>query len=126
MKFLNTNSVMERNVLIYDNSCAYANYIKQKLGREFDFEKHRAFRNSENIDFKKYGAVIFILNSEIELLDLMWILNKTKNLLFYSKFKKINERLDQIESIKLLDFSKSKIEIVDDIQMNLTLATVFL
>ncbi len=116
---------MKNEVLIYDNSTAYANFFKQKLGSEFDFEKFKSLNDSEHIDFKKYMAVIFILNSEIELLDLMWIFSKTNNLLFYSKYKKINARLSEIENITLLDFNKSKSEIVENIQTNLSMASIF-
>lgn len=117
---------MKNEVLIYDNSNAYAEFFKQKLGNEFEFIKFKSLNDSENIDLKQYVAIIFILHSELELLDLMWIFSKNSNLLFNSKFKKINNRLSEIPTIKFLDFNKSKRDIVDDVQMYLSMAASFL
>lgn len=117
---------MKNEVLIYDNSNAYAEFFRQKLGNEFEFKKFKSLNDSESIDLKEYMAVIFILNSEIELLDLMWIFSKNSNLLFNSKFKKINKRLDEIQTISLLDFNKSKKEIVDDVLLHLKMSTSYI
>jgi len=113
---------LKNEVLIYDNSNAYTEFFKQKLGSDYEFKKFKSLIDSEKINFKEYVAIIFILHSEIELLDLMWIYSKNNNLLFNSKFKKINNRLAEIPTIKFLDFDKSKRAIVDDIQTYLTMA----
>ena len=110
-----------KKILIYDKSHAYKSFLKKNLKDHLYIEDFDDFDDFNEINFNEYEAVFFVLSEEIELVDLMLAYSKFNNLFLSSKFKKINNKLQDIENVFILDFNKNKKEILDDFRFYLNL-----
>ena len=112
---------MMKNILIYDRTHAYKSFLRKNFIDILNIEDFNKFEDFNEINFDVYEAVFFILSEEIELVDLMWTYTKVNNLFLSSKFRKINNRLQDMENVTILDFNKNKKDILGDIRFYLNL-----
>jgi hypothetical protein len=112
---------MMKNILIYDRTHAYKSFLRKNFTDVLNIEDFNKFEDVNEINFNEYEAVFFVLSEEIELVDLMLAYSKFNNLFLSSKFKKINNKLQDIENVFILDFNKNKKDILADIRFYLNL-----
>ena len=112
---------MEKNILLYDKSHAYKSFFRKNFIDILNIVDYNKFDDFNDINFDDYDAVIFILNEEKELIDLMWAYTKVKNLFLSTKFNKINKRMRDLEHVTMLDLNKNKNEILKDIRFFMNL-----
>lgn len=112
---------MMKNILIYDRTHAYKSFLRKNFIDVLNIEDFNKFEDFNEINFDDYEAVFFILSEEIELVDLMWTYTKVNNLFLSSKFRKINNRLQDMGNVTILDFNKNKKDILGDIRFYLNL-----
>lgn len=110
-----------KNILIYDRTHAYKSFLRKNFTDVLNIEDFNKFEDVNEINFNEYEAVFFVLSEEIELVDLMLAYSKFNNLFLSSKFKKINNKLQDIENVFILDFNKNKKDILADIRFYLNL-----
>ena len=112
---------MKKNILLFDKTHAYKSFFRKNFIDILNFVDYNKFDDFNDINFDDYDAVIFILNEEKELIDLMWAYTKVKKLYLSTKFNKINKRMRDMENIILLDLNKNKNEILKDIRFFMNL-----
>ena len=112
---------MMKNILIYDRTHAYKSFLRKNFIDVLNIEDFNKFEDFNEINFDDYEAVFFILSEEIELVDLMWTYTKVNNLFLSSKFRKINNRLQDMGNVTIMDFNKNKKDILGDIRFYLNL-----
>lgn len=106
---------MKKNILMYDSSHGYLAFMKKQFKTEYEIFNYEKLEVSE-IDLDSYNAVIFIINNEIELIDLMYIYTKVEYLFIFTNFKKINKRMEEFNNITILNLHKSKKQIAEQIR----------
>lgn len=108
-----------KKILIYDSSNAYLAYMKRQLKTNYEITNYEKLEKKE-LKLDSYDAVIFIINNEIELVDLMYIIYASVGNLFVStNFIELNKRLNDFENITILNLNKTKKGLVEQIHFGL-------
>jgi len=114
---------MKKQILIYDKSHAYKALLKDKFISELEVKDFNKFEDIRAINFEDYFAVFFVLYEESELIDLLYVYTKTKNLFLSSKLKIFNKLAFELDHTTMLDLNKNKTEIMKDFQLFMNLKT---
>lgn len=110
-----------KKILIYDSSNAYYAYMKRQFKTNYEITNYEKLEKKE-LKLDSYAAVIFIINNEIELIDLMYILYASVGNLFVStNFTELNKRLNDFENITVLNLNKTKKGLVEQIHFGLSI-----
>lgn len=104
-----------KKILMFDSTHAYLTFVKRKFKNEYKISSYEKTNESE-MDIASYDSVIFIINNETELVDLMYIYPKADSLLIWSEFKKINEQLSKLDKIFVLNLNQSKNRIAEQLR----------
>lgn len=108
-----------KKILIYDSSNAYLAYLKRQFKTNYEISNYEKMEKKE-LNLESYIAVILIINNEIELLDLMYIIYASVGNLFVStNFTELNKKLNDFENITVLNLNKSKKLLVEQIHCGL-------
>ena len=113
-----------KKILMFDSTHAYLTFVKRKFKNEYTISSYEKTDESE-MDIASYDSVIFIINNETELVDLMYIYPKADSLLIWSEFKKINEQLSKLDKIFVLNLNQSKNRIAEQLRFWLDLPKPF-
>ena len=110
-----------KKILIYDSSNAYLAYMKRQFKTNYEITNYEKLEKKE-LKLDSYEAVIFIINNEIELVDLMYIIYASVGNLFVStNFIELNKRLNDFENITILNLNKTKKGLVEQIHFGLNI-----
>lgn len=110
-----------KKILIYDSSNAYLAYMKRQFKTNYEITNYEKLEKKE-LKLDSYEAVIFIINNEIELVDLMYIIYASVGNLFVStNFTELNKRLNDFENITILNLNKTKKGLVEQIHFGLNI-----
>lgn len=112
---------MKNKVLIYDSTNGFKRFFKMSFNNKFDCENFLEYKLRENVNYDHFNAVFFIVNSPMDLLDLLVIYKKGGLIFLGSPIVKISEDLKVLEDVIFLDLQLKRSEIVNFIKYNLRL-----
>lgn len=116
---------MKKKVLIYDSSSIYLNFLEKKIGKHLTEVNFRKLDNIDAVDFEGFDALLFVLNDEKELVDLMWLHTLIPNIIITSRLKKLTNRLSNFDTISLLDLDNPNYKIINNICLQLNIKNNF-
>lgn len=111
----NRLNMKKKKVLVYDSQHCFSRFLKYEFKKDFAFEVYKNFKKFDNI-IEHYAIMLFVLNSEEELYDLMRIYKKGVPLIVCTFNKDIKSKLKMMEDILLLDLSKVKTEMRSELK----------
>lgn len=110
---------MEKDrVLVYDNKKIFLKMFKRKFENEFDFSESCLFKENE-AETKDFDRFIYIIYEKTELLQFLEMNKKESNVLVCLFDKQLYDSLsflEEMNSLILLDSSKTRTEIVKELK----------
>ncbi len=105
---------MKKRALIYGNQKCFSKYLKCKFNREFTFDVCKDFK-CLNGEFDTYSVIVFVIYTEDNLLDFFKIYGSGVPLVVCAFNNRIVEVLSDLDGIFLLDTSKIRSEILNQL-----------
>ncbi|WP_271336868.1 hypothetical protein [Flavobacterium azizsancarii] len=95
--------------LVYDSQHCFSRFLKYEFKKDLAFDAYKNFKKFDNV-IDHYTIMLFVINSDKELYDLLRIYKRGVPLIVCTFDKEIKTKLEIIEDILLLDLSKVKSE----------------
>jgi hypothetical protein len=105
---------MKKRALIYGNQKCFSKYLKYKFQQVLSFDVCKKFR-SLNVELNVYSVIVFVIYTEEDLLDFLKVYGKGIPLVVCTFNKRILEILNEMEDVFLLDTSKIRSEILNQL-----------
>lgn len=102
-------------ILVYDRQNYFFRFLKYKFYKNFKFKKVKNDKNFDD-DLGKYQIVVFVMYLESELFDFSKIYSTGVQILVCTYNKNILRRMGNRSNIILLDTSKTKLEMVKELE----------
>lgn len=99
----------KKKVLVYDSQHCFSRFLKYEFKKDFAFDVYKNFKKFDNI-IEHYAIMLFVVNSDKELYDLIRIHQRGIPLIVSTFNKEIKLKLETIDSILLFDPSNVKSE----------------
>lgn len=112
----------KKKVLVYDSQHCFSRFLKYELKKDFAFDVYKNFKKFDNV-ISHYSIMLFVINSEKELYDLMRIFQRGIPLIVCAFNKDIKSRLEMVDDLLLFDATKLKSEIRDELKLYITNAS---
>lgn len=109
---------MKNKIMIYDSSNGFKRFVKMNFDNEFDCENLKV---DQCVNYNEFSAVFFIVNSPMDLLDLLMIYKNGSLVFLGSPIVKISQDLKVLEDVVFLDLQQTRSEMVNFINYNLWL-----
>ena len=100
---------------VYDSQNYFSRFLKYQFMNTFEFDSFRNFKSFENT-IKNYSAIVFVIYTEEEIVNLMRIYKKGIPLIVCTFNEKLLLKMRQIDDILLLDTSKIKSEVIAELR----------
>lgn len=101
------------NIFIYDTSKGFGRFILKNYGDHFNFELCVNSEQLSDFDLFKFNISIFIINSEIDLLNLIAVRNNVQHVLIGSSNPKNYDILKLINGVEILKLHETKNNILE-------------
>ncbi|MFW0739986.1 hypothetical protein [Flavobacterium sp. T12S277] len=105
----------KRKGLIYDSQKYFSRFLKHEFQEDYSFDAYCNFKYFDKV-LDKYSVIVFVIYSEKELLDFLKVYRKEIPLIICSFNNGILSELGKIEEVLLLDTSKLKPEIINELK----------
>ncbi|MFG4002172.1 hypothetical protein [Flavobacterium aquidurense] len=105
----------KKKVLVYDSQHCFSRFLKYEFKKEFAFDVYKNFKKFDNV-IDDYTIMMFVINSEKELYDLMLIYKREVPLIVCTFNQEIKVKLEMIEDILLFDLTKIKTEMRSELK----------
>jgi hypothetical protein len=116
----------KKNILICDNKKVFVKMFKRKFSKEFEFTD--ALLKEEQTTAENFDRLIFVVYDKLELIEFLKLYKKGTDILvcvFNKQLYKSLSFLEEFNDLFLLDGSKTRNEIIMDLQANLKNALNF-
>jgi hypothetical protein len=107
--------------VVYDTQNYFSRFIKYEFRDVFEFDTFRKFSSFENV-INNYSTIIFVIYSELEIVNILSIYRKGIPLIVCTFNEKLLLKMQHIDGILLLDTSKIKAEVTAELRSYLYLA----
>ncbi|PTS95167.1 hypothetical protein DBR27_17230 [Flavobacterium sp. HMWF030] len=118
MSFKEIRKMKKDKVLVCDNKKIFLKMFKRKFENEFDFTDGH-FLNENKTDSNDFDRFIYVIHDKTELLQFLKLNKKENNVLvclFDKQLYNSMSFLEEINSLILLDSSKTRTEIVKELK----------
>lgn len=109
---------MKKRALIYGNQKCFSKFLKCKFQDVLEFDVRRNFKFL-NEELQVYSVVVFVIYEEEDLIDFFKVYGRDIPLVVCAFNKRIIEILIGLESIVLLDTTKLRSEILNQLNFYL-------
>lgn len=113
--------MQKEKILIYDFKRGFSRFIKLRLSAKYEFEIFNNKSLLKDLKIDEHLAVIMIIADYTDLVDLLYIHSRTKNIIVFCEIEAIKYKIYDLEDIILLDLNKIKKELLIDIKTNFDL-----
>jgi hypothetical protein len=103
-----------KRALIYGNQKCFSKFLKSKFQEIFLFDVYKNLGYLNN-DLNVYSVIVFVIYTEEDLLDFLKVYGKGIPLVVCAFNKRIVEVLKDLKDVFLLDTSKIRSEILDQL-----------
>jgi len=112
----------KEKALVYDSQHCFSRFLKYEFKKDFAFDVYKNFKKFDNV-IEHYVIMLFVINSEKELYDLLRIYKRGIPLIVCAFDKEVKAKLEMIEDILLLDLSKVKSEMRSELKFFLNVTS---
>lgn len=115
---LNHTMMKSTKILVYDSQHYFANFLKYKFGKNFDFAILKKNKKNEefNLVEKDFCFVFFVFYSDMDLYDFMQLYIKDIPIVVASDNIEVLKKMSRLNNVFVLDISLKKNEIADNIK----------
>ena len=106
--------MMKKRALIYGNQKCFSKYLKCRFQQDMEFDVCKDFKCLKE-QLKVYSVIVFVIYTEEDLLDFFKIYGKGIPLVVCAFNKRILEILIGLKNIVLLDTTKIRSEILNQL-----------
>jgi hypothetical protein len=115
--------ILKNKILIYDASRGYHRFIKMNF-KGLEVKSFLEYSNCEDVDFKSFDAVIFIINHPIELVDFICFQEKISPIFLGTNLMEINGKIRKFDKAIFLDLEQSRQEMINFLKFQFKLLGV--
>lgn len=113
--------IMEKKKgLVYDSQKCFSRFLKYEFRDEFTFDVYKNFKKFDD-GLEEYSIILFVVYSELELVDLLRIYKRGVPLIVSTLNVDIKSKLEMIEDILIFDPTKIKSEMRTELKFYLNL-----
>lgn len=120
-------SMVKRTVLICDAKKVFVKMFKRKFSQEFEFIDNFILSEGKT-EYENFDGLIVVIYNKLEVINFLKVYSKEKNVLVFVFNEQLFERLtflEEFNGVSLLDGSKTRKELVEDLRSNLKKALNF-